>query len=213
MQASFLNFRNPRTLVCLALVVFLHGVAVNCLQLQSRSVWFAERESAALPLPAISLRLLPMVLESAVVQVMPPSTRSSSSFGTGVNASERTSLQTPAPRALDLAPGPSHLTTEPSGESSSETAAAPLNLNLSKRDLSAAAASRLPRPLPTHMTPSAWQQFVKTLGPLDEIREERLSINRTRIHTKYGCYELEQTATKRIDPFSWSPQFVTNCRY
>ena len=72
---------------------------------------------------------------------------------------------------------------------------------------------KLPGPLPTPMTPGAWQQFVKTLGPPEEIKEERLSINRTRIHTKYGCYELEQTATKRVDPFNWSPQYVTNCRY
>ena len=102
--------------------------------------------------------------------------------------------------------------TLPLSEVPSDGIAPQLNLHVSKRDLADAAARR-PSGLPIHMSPTAWQQFVKTLGPSDEIREERLSINRVRIHTKYGCYELEQTATQRIDPFNKSPNFVTNCRW
>jgi len=204
MHARLLNFRNPRTLLCITVVVFLHGLVVLCLQLQVGRVWLTE--STALALPTISLRLLPLVLESAVAQVAPATKRA------GPAGSERPTTQESVAQTLGTAPGPA-LTTELSSESSAEAATSPLNLNLSKRDLVDAGARRLPGPLPTHMTPGAWQKFVKNLGPVDEIREERLSINRTRIHTKYGCYELEQTGTKRIDPFNWSPQFVTNCRY
>ena len=203
MPASLLNFRQPRTVMCLALVALLHGLVLSYLQLHARKIWSVD--SPALALPSISLRLLPLVLEGAAPQEAPSFTRSNRT------ASERTAVPMVAVHSMEDALEASP--TLPSNEVSLETSALPLNLNLSKRDLTDATARKLPGQLPMQMTPGAWQQFVKTLGPPEEIKEERLSINRVRIHTKHGCYELEQTATKRIDPFNWSPQFVTNCRY
>ena len=203
MSSSLLNFRQPRTVMCLALVALLHGLALTYLQLHARKLWPAS--SPQLPLPTISLRLLPLVLES--ISSHTPSAPLRQNGVTSQRLATPVELVYPAEDASVGSPVP------PSSAISQETSEAPLNLNLSQRDLTAATARKLPGPLPTHMMPGAWERFVKTLGPTDEIKEERLSINRVRIHTKHGCYELEQTANKRIDPFNWSPQFVTNCRY
>ena len=200
-----LNFRHPHTAPCLLLVIVLHGLVLLWLQLQSTKEWAVK--SPSLALPSISLRLLPLALESVAALTKPPSAHR------GPNASERRAAQTTASKPLEAVTSPSLATTATPSESPSETSTQPLNLSLSKRDWTDSMERKLPGPLPTPMTPGAWQQFVKTLGPPEEIKEERLSINRTRIHTKYGCYELEQTATKRVDPFNWSPQYVTNCRY
>ena len=200
-----LNFRHPHTAPCLLLVIVLHGLVLLWLQLQSTKEWAVK--SPSLALPSISLRLLPLALESVATLTKPPSAHR------GPNASERRAAQTTASKPLEAVTSPSLATTATPSESPSDTSTQPLNLSLSKRDWTDSMERKLPGPLPTPMTPGAWQQFVKTLGPPEEIKEERLSINRTRIHTKYGCYELEQTATKRVDPFNWSPQYVTNCRY
>lgn len=203
MHASLLNFREPRAALCLALVALLHILALSYLQLHARKLWPVERP--ALALPSISLQLLPFVLESAAQQEAPSFTRRHETVF------ERSAAPMTAANSMEL--GVEAPPTQPSDATPSDTPASPLNLNLSKRDWADATARKLSGPLPTHMTPGAWQQFVRSLGPPEEIKEERLSINRVRIHTKHGCYELEQTATKRLDPFNWSPQPVTNCRY
>jgi hypothetical protein len=205
MHARLLNVRHPHTAPCLLLVVVLHGLVLLWLQLQSTKEWAVK--SPSLTLPSISLRLLPLALESVATLTKPPSAHS------GFNATERRAAQTTASKPLEAVTSPSLATAPAPSESPSETSTQPLNLSLSKRDWTDSIERKLPGLLPTPMTPGAWQQFVKTLRPPEEIKEERLSINRVRIHTKYGCYELEQTATKRVDPFNWSPQYVTNCRY
>lgn len=203
MPVSLLNFRQPRAVICLSLVAGLHILALLYLHVHARKHWPAS--SPKLRLPTISLQLLPLTLQIAATPVPAPPTRSK----------ETAQQPTASPMAAINSAGDASSTSSEqlSSETSLESSAPPLNLNLSKRDLAAAAASKLPGPLPSSMTLGAWQQFVKALGPLEEIKEERLSINRVRIHTKYGCYELEQTATKRIDPLNWSPQLATNCRY
>ena len=203
MPFSLLNFRQPRAIVCLLLVTLLHGLVLLFLQVHPRKTWTVNIQQ--LELPTISLRLLPFVLQSAVTPVSAPSMH-----GKGT-ASRRSASAVPIIESAGEASSSS--AEQASSEIPTEASTSSLNLNLSKRDWAKVTASKLPGTLPAHMTPGVWQQFVKTLGPPEEIKEERLSINRVRIHTKYGCYELEQTGTKRIDPLNWSPQYVTNCRY
>jgi hypothetical protein len=188
--------------MCLSLVALLHGLVLSYLQFHSRKYWPAGRPELALP--TISLRLLPLVLQSAATPEPAPTTHSQ----------ESALHQSASPTSTINAPGATYNPppAQPSGALPLEASAQPLNLNLSKSGWADVAARKLPGPLPTHTRPSAWEQFVKTLGPPDEIREERLSMDRVRIHTKHGCYELEQSATKRLDPFNWSPEMVTSCR-
>lgn len=203
MHHGLLNLRNPRTALCLGLVIVVHGLVVLTLQFQPHKVWPTRPPVVALP--TISLRLLPMETDLVAAPALP------------ATPSHAPSLKTKAPDTMATAEPAAQtalaVPLQPVEDASFTLPAPPLNLNLSRRDLEAATARKPPGELPTHMTPGAWQQFVKTLGPLDEIREERLSIDRVRIHTKYGCYELEKSATQRIDPYNWSPKFVTNCRY
>lgn len=205
MSANLLNFRQPRTAISLAFVVLLHGLALIYLQFHARKVWSVD--SATIALPTISLRLLPLVLESAT-SLQPTSSTQREKLVSARSTAPLVLLHSTT-NTSDLTP------MLPPSETLLEAAAPPLNLNLNKRDWTDSTLRKLPEqlPTPTQMTHGAWQQFAKTLGPPEEVKEERLSINRVRIHSKYGCYEIEQTATKRVDPFNWSPQLVTNCRY
>ena len=57
-----------------------------------------------------------------------------------------------------------------------------------------------------------WDRFAKAIGPMAEYREQRLSDDRVRIHTRFGCFELSQGAMKRLDPFNRTPETVSPCR-
>lgn len=90
----------------------------------------------------------------------------------------------------------------------------PLNLALPKAYLAEDGAKRQSRndrqfrsePL------DPWNRFVRAIGPMAEYREQRLSDDRVRIHTRFGCFELSQGAMKRLDPFNRTPESVSPCR-
>ncbi len=88
---------------------------------------------------------------------------------------------------------------------------APLNLALSKQALANPAVQK--GLLPPQLAPDAagrqWRQFAKKVAPSEEIKEERLAEGGVRVRTKHGCYRVVPSATQRLDPYNWSPSYVT----
>ena len=99
------------------------------------------------------------------------------------------------------------------GANESSGSIAPLDLSLSKRLFADDRANRRPiEELGLQSNASgSWAQFAKALEPVGELREVRLADNRLRVHTKHGCFELSESATKRIDPFGRTQEFVEPC--
>lgn len=56
------------------------------------------------------------------------------------------------------------------------------------------------------------EQLAKAFGSPTEYREVRLSEDRIRVYSRFGCFELYQSSTpKHTDPFGRSQEYVSRC--
>ena len=206
-----------RAIICMV-ILLAHVFLVRQLLLETE--WKLLTSDHALINPTITLTLLPLVLENASEAVIRKSVHemivvSQKSIGRSVavrsqplsvpaeSRGERHEISVAGQSTLQMAVG--------NGESEG-----PSSLNLAfPKEVRGSGFSEITNIVKQHPMVSVSRErmsFSQAFGSEEGIREERLSATRVRVHTKYGCYELEQSASKRIDPYQRSLEYVTKCR-